>query len=95
VSYIMDTFPIVKRKDEAAHGSYRTRDTILSIYDEMARAIAGNAAAVAAGRKPTAQYQTRLNPPPGPPCDANGSFIPMAQWDPNHWPVHIHRQREC
>jgi type I restriction-modification system DNA methylase subunit len=35
--YIMETFPIVKRKDIAAHGSYRTKEAILSIYDEMAR----------------------------------------------------------
>jgi hypothetical protein len=37
VNYIMDTFPIVKRKDEAAHGSYRTKETILAMYDEMAQ----------------------------------------------------------
>lgn len=49
VAYIMDTFPIVKRKDEAAHGSYRTKDTILEIYDAM---ISGQ------------PYQTRLDPPP-------------------------------
>jgi hypothetical protein len=39
VDYIMDTFPIVKRKDEAAYGSYRTKEMILSIYDEMQEAI--------------------------------------------------------
>jgi hypothetical protein len=49
VAYIMDTFPIVKRRDEAAHGSYRTKDTILEIYDAMI------------GGQP---YQTRLEPPP-------------------------------
>jgi hypothetical protein len=37
VSYIMDTFPIVKRKDEEKfNGDYRTKRTILKIYDEMA-----------------------------------------------------------
>lgn len=36
VSYIMDTFPIVKRKDEAKHGHYRTKETILQYYDEQA-----------------------------------------------------------
>jgi len=36
VDYIMDTFPIVKRKDEAAFGHYRTKDMILEKYDEMA-----------------------------------------------------------
>lgn len=39
VDYIMDTFPIVKRKDEAAHGEYRTRQTILQMYDAMQETI--------------------------------------------------------
>ncbi len=38
VGYIMDTFPIVKRKDEAQYGSYRTKDTILALYDALAEA---------------------------------------------------------
>ena len=54
VDYIMETFPIVKRKDIAAHGSYRTKEAILKIYDAMA-------AAKAAGTS----YQTELTPPPG------------------------------
>lgn len=36
VDYIMDTFPIVKRKDEAAHGDYRTKRLILAAYDALA-----------------------------------------------------------
>lgn len=36
VSYIMDTFPTVRRRDEAAHGNYRTKDTILALYDQFA-----------------------------------------------------------
>lgn len=40
VDYIMDTFPIVRRKDEAAHGEYRTKRLILEVYDQMATAIA-------------------------------------------------------
>ena len=39
VDYIMETFPIVKRKDIAAHGSYRTKEAILTIYEEMAEAM--------------------------------------------------------
>jgi hypothetical protein len=39
VAYILDTFPIVKRKDEAAHGEYRTKRVILQIYDAMQHAI--------------------------------------------------------
>ncbi|WP_260681767.1 Eco57I restriction-modification methylase domain-containing protein [Gordonia rubripertincta] len=39
VDYIMDTFPIVKRKDEAEFGEYRTKRMILEIYDAMQDAI--------------------------------------------------------
>ena len=56
VDHIMETFPIVKRKDIEAHGTYRTKDTILSIYDDMAEAIRTG--------KP---YKTRLDPPPADP----------------------------
>lgn len=35
VDYIMDTFPIVRRKDESTHGTYRTKDLILKVYDSM------------------------------------------------------------
>ena len=60
VDYIMDTFPIVKRKDEAAHGEYRTKRVILEIYDEMAEAVR------------TGQlYKTRLDPPPADPRAAH------------------------
>ena len=34
----METFPIVKRKDEQAHSEYRTKRVILEIYDKMAKA---------------------------------------------------------
>ncbi len=37
VDYIMETFPIVKRKDEAAYGRYRTKEVILRKYDDLAR----------------------------------------------------------
>jgi hypothetical protein len=32
----MDTFPIVRRKDEQQHGEYRTKQVILELYDRMA-----------------------------------------------------------
>ncbi|GFG85240.1 Eco57I restriction-modification methylase domain-containing protein [Mycolicibacter algericus] len=38
VDYIMETFPIVKRKDIAEHGEYRTKKLILEVYDAMADA---------------------------------------------------------
>lgn len=39
VSYVMDTFPIVKRKDEGLFGSYRTKELILEVYDAIQAAI--------------------------------------------------------
>jgi len=56
VEYIMETFPIVKRKDIQKHGEYRTRRVILECYDAMAEAMR-------TGRP----YQTILDPPPADP----------------------------
>ena len=39
VDYIVDTFPIVKRKDEGAFGFYRTKELILQVFDHMQTAI--------------------------------------------------------
>jgi hypothetical protein len=75
----MDTFPIVKRKDEAAHGHYRTMDTILEVYDALAEAI-----------RTGQPYQTRLDPLPGPTCDTEGNFLSMYRLDRDNWPIHIH-----
>ena len=54
----METFPIVRRKDEAAHGrgAYRTKRVILEIYDAMQRASESGQ-----------PYQTLLDPPPADP----------------------------
>lgn len=54
VSYILDQFPIVKRKDEEAHGWYRTKERILEIYDAMFEA-----------QRSGKPFQSSLNPPPG------------------------------
>ena len=60
VDYIMETFPIVKRKDEKQYGEYRTKRVILEIYDEMQWA------------KETGEpYKTRLEPPPADPSVAH------------------------
>jgi len=37
VDYIMETFPIVKRKDIVVHGVYRTKRLVVEIYDAMLR----------------------------------------------------------
>ncbi|MHB8870190.1 MAG: Eco57I restriction-modification methylase domain-containing protein, partial [Thermoleophilia bacterium] len=37
VEYVMDTFPIVRRKDEAQFGEYRTKRVVIGEYDHLAR----------------------------------------------------------
>ena len=84
VDYILDTFPIVKRKDEARTeetnaadevvkpGRYITKDTILEIYDAMAEST-----------RTGSPYQTRLNPPPADPrcCHPpKQAVIPAPTW---------------
>ena len=84
VAYIMDTFPIVRRKDEEAHGCYRTKERILALYDTLTDCLA------------TGQpFKSTLNPPPGPPTNADGSFAALPAWPkgapkPPNWPAHIH-----
>jgi hypothetical protein len=65
VDYIMETFPIVKRRDEAAHGEYRTKRVILEVYDAMQQAIESGSA-----------YETRLDPPPADPRVAHAGPLP-------------------
>jgi hypothetical protein len=72
VDYVMDSFPIVRRNDEKEHGGrFRTKDTILEIFDAMAEA--------ARSGEP---YETRLLPPPADPRIAHppregGTVIPL------------------
>jgi hypothetical protein len=54
VDYIIETFPIVKRRDVERYGFFRTKKLILDIYDAMAEALGTD--------KP---YQTILDPLPG------------------------------
>jgi hypothetical protein len=56
VAYIMDTFPIVNRRDEETCGEYRTKRVILEIYDAITEAV-----------RTGIPYQTRLDPPPADP----------------------------
>ncbi len=60
--YIMETFPVVKKKDMQQHGDYRTKHRILEIYDAMQRAI-----------ETGEPYQTRLDPPPADPRVAHST----------------------
>jgi len=57
VAYIMDSFPIVRRKDEEKHnGDYRTKRVILELYDAIAESI-----------RTGEPYRTLLEPPPADP----------------------------
>lgn len=38
VAYILDTFAVVRKNEEKAHGEYRTKRLILETYDAMAEA---------------------------------------------------------
>jgi len=82
-AYILETFPIVKRKDIEENGHYRTQEAILEIYDAMAEAV-----------RTGQPYQTRLDPPPGPPADGLPVWKP-GQPKPANWPSHIHPPRGC
>jgi hypothetical protein len=61
VDYILDTFPIVKRKDEAKYGTYRTKELILAEYDRMAEAGLTLDNPLVDGEN----YTSTLTPPPG------------------------------
>ncbi|WP_030587532.1 Eco57I restriction-modification methylase domain-containing protein [Streptomyces anulatus] len=61
VDYILDTFPIVRRKDEAKYGSYRTKELILAEYDRMAAAGLTLETPLVEGEN----YTSTLTPPPG------------------------------
>ncbi|MHC5902394.1 Eco57I restriction-modification methylase domain-containing protein [Streptomyces sp. S6] len=61
VDYILDTFPIVRRKDEAKYGTYRTKDLILAEYDRMAAAGLTLENPLMDGEN----YTSTLTPPPG------------------------------
>ncbi len=56
IAYIMDTFPIVRAKDEDRYGEYRTKRVILGIYDAMQHAIGADE-----------PYRTVLDPQPADP----------------------------
>jgi hypothetical protein len=58
----METFPVVKRKDEAAHGEYCTKRLILERFDAMSQAIVTGI-----------PYKTRVDPLSGHPSWSLGA----------------------
>lgn len=65
VGHVMDTFPIVRRKDEQQYAEYRTKRVILEMYSEMA---------LASSTRRT--FSTRLTPAP---ADASLTHPPQIQ----------------
>jgi hypothetical protein len=55
-NYILESFPIIKRKDIAQYGEYRTKNLILQIYNAMQHA-----------KETDIPYKTILDPPPADP----------------------------
>jgi len=74
VDYIMETFLIIKRKDEKAYGEYRTKRVVLEMYDHMTEAAATGI-----------PYQTWLDPPPAngwtPPAEPIEKTVVAADFD--------------
>jgi hypothetical protein len=62
-AYVLDTFPIVKRKDKEKYGTYRTKDLILAEYDRMEAAGLTLETPLTEGKSGT--YRSTLTPPPG------------------------------
>jgi hypothetical protein len=71
VEYVVDQFPITRRREEADLGEYRTRRLILERFDAIAAAVA---AAI--------EYRIPLDPPPG---DPRAAHPPHAGEEPGHW----------
>jgi hypothetical protein len=92
-AYILDTFPIVRRKDEARTqetneagevtkpGRYITKETILEIYDALAEA-----------QRTGLPYVSKLDPEPGPPMTEDGKFVDYSDIPANR-KTHIHLPR--
>ena len=68
VAYILDTFPIVRQRDQKEHGTYRTKDQILALHERMRQAMAGGP-----------PYITPLDPRP---ADPSLTHPPIAPDDP-------------
>lgn len=67
-AYILDTFNLVRQRDEKQHGRYRTKDQILALHERMRQAMQGGPA-----------YETPLDPPP---ADPSLTHPPLPPDDP-------------
>lgn len=83
LGYIMNTYPIGRRKDEIEFGEYRTKRAMLEIYHAMTTAI-----------RTGHSYQTRFTPPAGPPAEGFPAWLPGTD-KPQAWPFHVNPPREA
>ncbi|VTR91556.1 Putative type II DNA modification enzyme OS=bacterium UASB14 GN=U14_03333 PE=4 SV=1 [Gemmata massiliana] len=67
--YILDTFPIVRQKDEERFGTYRTKEMILRCYQEMQEAVADQTGQTV--------FASQLDPPPGVPMPKDLFGLPV------------------
>jgi hypothetical protein len=77
VEHVMDSFPIVSRRDEQQYGSFRTKEQILAVYDAMQQAL-----------QQGTTYVSPLLPPAGPPQQSDGRMVSYAEL--RERPRHIH-----
>ena len=83
VEHILESFPIVKRREVDAYGEYRTKRVVLEIYDAMQNAMVTG--------KP---YQSPLDPPAGPPEEPLPEWK-AGKPQPEGWLSHIHPPKGC
>lgn len=77
VEHVMDSFPIVRRRDEQQYGSFRTKEQILAVYDAMQQAL-----------QQGTTYVSPLRPPAGPPQQSDVRMVSYAEL--RERPRHIH-----
>jgi hypothetical protein len=70
-AYILDTFPVVRDRENKEYGEFRSKRAILEVYDSLAEAAQRNQ-----------PYSTRLDPPPASPLIDN--LPPLPRTKPSH-----------
>ena len=68
LSWILDTFSLLRRREQDVHGEYRTKRLTLEVYDAMQHAIESEQ-----------PYETLLDPPPSDPRVAHSTEQPGSQ----------------
>jgi len=79
---------VLREKELRHYGKRRIKLQILEIDDVLQHVI-----------DTSEPYQTLLDPPPGPPSDEHGNFLPLPEWKPGQpkpstCPPHIHPLKE-